>query len=279
MSPQHQRYANTVLNHLIQWLKRKSRRISTEWVAAAFVLMHLDLEPARTTLTSLYSPNPRGRRPYDPIMMLRALLLMVLLKVETFSKWADMLKHHPRLARIAGFSPDEVPVAGTFYLFVDRLEDGPYHKPCEHRQKPSQWRKGRHRRNLKNEKQQRQHDEKPNAAAHDSVTRALKDQLIAAQQMPRPKDLMQRLEDVLIQCAIIPSAQRGLFGNLSQLTVAGDGSALESGANSNGKPTCDCRQQGIYTCDHDRTITDPTADWGYDSYRDKFRTHLLRLRN
>ncbi|MBI1929234.1 transposase [Candidatus Poribacteria bacterium] len=267
MSPQHQRYVNTVCDHLIRWLKRKSRRISPEWVAAAFVLLFLDLEPARAILTPLDSPNPRGRRPYDPITMLRALLLMVLLKVETFSKWADQLKHHPRLARIAGFSPGNVPVAGTFYLFVDRLEDGPYQKPCEHRVKPSRWRKGRHRRNLKNEKQQRQHDATQNAAAHDSQSRALKDPLIAAHPQPRPRDLMQRLEDVLIPCAIIPSAQRGLLGNLSQLTVAGDGSALPSGANGNGKPTGDCRQQGIFPCDHSRTYTDPDADWGYDSYR------------
>ncbi len=268
MSPHHQRYIQTVCDHLIRWLKRKSRRISPEWVSAAFVLLHLDLEPARAILTSLYSPNPRGRHPYDPLCMLRALLLMVLLKVESLSQWALQLKHHPRLARIAGFDPDAVPVAGTFYLFIDRLEDGPYQKSCEHRVKPSRWRKGRHRRNLPNEKQQRQQDAKLSQSAHDSVTRALSDQLIAAHPQPRPHDLMQRLEDLLIQCAIIPSAQRGLLGNLSELTLAGDGSALPSGASGNGKPTCECWKQGIYTCDHDRTYTDPDANWGYDSYRE-----------
>ena len=35
-----------------------------------------------------------------------------------------------------------------------------------------------------------------------------------------------------------------------------------------GKPTCNCRKQGIFSCDHDRFYTDPTANWGYDSYRE-----------
>ncbi|MEK9138191.1 MAG: hypothetical protein AAB393_13780 [Bacteroidota bacterium] len=64
------------------------------------------------------------------------------------------------------------------------------------------------------------------------------------------------------------------MGNLSQLTVAGDGSALTSGANGNGKPTpidqgrSALRTLGTELCDHDRTYTDPDANWGYDSYRE-----------
>ena len=55
---------------------------------------------------------------------------------------------------------------------------------------------------------------------------------------------------------------------MSRLIVSGDGSALLSGASSTGKPTCNCRKEGIYNCKCDRLYRDPTADWGYDSYRD-----------
>jgi len=199
--------------------------------------------------------------------MLRALLLMVMLRVESIPQWAAKLKTYPRLARIAGFSPNNVPVAGTFYLFIDRLEDGEYHKPCEHRVKKSSLRKGKHMRNLPNEKQQRLEDTKQDVSQNDSVTQALKEQLQQTACQPRDKDISQRLSDILIQCAVIPSAQRGLLGDTQKLTIAGDGSALRSGANSNGKPTCNCRKQGIFSCDHDRFYTDPTANWGYDSYR------------
>jgi len=54
------------------------------------------------------------------------------------------------------------------------------------------------------------------------------------------------------------------------MIISGDGSALESGANSYGKPTCECRKQGIYSCDHDRLYRDPTANWGFDSHRQCF---------
>jgi len=84
----------------------------------------------------------------------------------------------------------------------------------------------------------------------------------------RADDINKILEDILIECAIIPSAQRGLLGDTNSLTVAGDGSALPTGANPNGKPSCKCRENGIYNCEHDRYYSDPSADWGYDSYRD-----------
>ncbi len=268
MSTQHTVYATKLCDPLSKWVKRKSRKLPSEWLSAALMLLWLDLEPARKILRPLYAPTHRGIPPYDPVCMLRALLLMTILKFESIQKWATKLKTYPRLARIAGFHPDSTPVAGTFYLFIDRLEDGEYHKPCEHRVKKSSLRKGKHMRNLPNEKQQRHEDTKQDVSQNDSVTQALKEQLQQTACQPRDKDISQRLSDILIQCAVIPSAQRGLLGDTQKLTIAGDGSALCSGANPNGKPTCNCRKQGIFSCDHDRFYTDPTANWGYDSYRD-----------
>jgi len=255
-------------SNLIRWLKRKSRRLLHEWLEAALILMSLDLGPARPILESLYSPDPRGCPPYDPVRMLRALLLMVLLRYTSIAKWAEALRAKPRLARIAGFEPGDTPAAGTFYAFIDRLEDGKYQKPCEHKVKPSKLRKGKHLRNLTSEKEQRKQDAKADAADYDSVTQKLKDDLKSTQDQPRPDDITKRLEDILISCALIPSAERGLLGDTDSITVSGDGSALPTGANSNGKPVCKCRENGIYNCDCDRYYSDPTANWGYDSYRD-----------
>jgi hypothetical protein len=201
----HQQYAQELCNNLIRWLKRKSRRLLREWLEAALILIVLNLEPARPILESLYSTDPRGQKPYDPVRMLRALLLMVLLKYTSITKWAEALKANPRLARIAGFEPYDVPAPSTFYAFIDRLEDGEYQKPCEHRIKPSKLRKGKHLRNLASEKEQRQQDAKAkatDAAAYDSITQKLKDNLIASQDQPRPDDITKRLEDILILCAI-----------------------------------------------------------------------------
>ncbi len=71
----HQQFSEDLCNNLIKWLKRRSRRLLSQWLQAALVLIGLDLEPARPILESLYSSDPRGCPPYDPVPMLRALLL------------------------------------------------------------------------------------------------------------------------------------------------------------------------------------------------------------
>jgi hypothetical protein len=264
----HQQYAENLCNNLTRWLRRKSRRLSQEWLEAALILIRLNLEPARLILESLYSPDPRGCPPYDPVCMLRALLLMTLLKYTSIPKWAQELRAKPRLAIIAGFEPYHTPVSGTFYLFIDRLEDGEYRKPCEHYIKPSKLRKIKQLRNLKSEKEQRHKDKETDLAEYDSVTKKLKDDLKAKEDQPRPDDMLKRLEDILIQCAIIPSAERGLLGDTNAITISGDGSPLPTGASHSGKSTCKCREEGIYNCQCDRYYSDNTADWGYDSYRE-----------
>ena len=174
------------------------------------------------------------------------------------------------MAIIAGFKPFDTPATGTFYAFIDRLEDGPYQKPCQHIVKPSKLRKGKHLRNLNSEKQQRQESKKGDLTVYDSVTKKLKNDLKASENQLRPDDLLKRLEDILIQCAIIPSANRGLLGDTNSINISGDGSALTSGANPQGKPSCNCREKGIYDCNCPRYYSDPTVNWGYDSYRDTY---------
>ena len=188
----HQQYAENLCKNLTLWLKRKSRKIADEYVEAALTLMRIDLEPVRPLLESLYSPNPRGRKPYDPVCMLRALLLMTLIKYTSIPKWAKELRAKPRLAIIAGFEPHHTPVSGSFYLFIDRLEDGEYQKPCQHYIKSSKLRKIKQLRNLKSEKEQRKKDKETDLAEYDSVTKKLKDELKAKEDQQRPDDMLKK---------------------------------------------------------------------------------------
>ena len=275
MRTYHQQYTENLCNNLTRWLKRKSRRISPQLTEAALILMRIDMESIRPTLESMYSPNPRGRKPYDPVCMFRAMMLMMLLEYESITQFVRHLRAKPRLAVIAGFANNtrehvNTPSVGAFYLFIDRLEDGKYAKHCHHYIKPSELRKIKHMRNLRREKQQRKDLKKRNLQQYDSVTQKLKAQLKAEEDQARPDDLSNRLLDILIKCAIIPSANRGLLGQTQALTISGDGSSLVTGASPHGKSLCDCRKKGIYDCDCPRYYTDPTADWGYDSYREKY---------
>lgn len=74
-----------------------------DWLLAALLLLRLDLETLRPALLNLYSTSSRGRTPYDPVKMLRALLLMTCLGQEKITTFAQDLRAKPRLAAIAGF--------------------------------------------------------------------------------------------------------------------------------------------------------------------------------
>jgi hypothetical protein len=264
----HTIYQEMIAKQLERWQSRKSRSLKEEWLEAALLLFRLDLDCVSEDLKKLYSSNPRGRPPFDPVCMLRAMLLMAILRFISIEKFALELRSQPRLAILAGFEPFKTPGVGTFYSFVDRLEDGPYEPNCIHKVKPSRLRKGKHRRNLKREKAEKEENRKKILSECDSITENLKDELLKSALLPRPQDYLHRLEDLLIKTSVIPSDVRGLLGDLKKMIISGDGSALPTGASSVGRPTCNCRSQGIYSCSHDRFYTDRTADWGFDSYRE-----------
>ncbi|MCI0422464.1 MAG: hypothetical protein L0312_25125 [Acidobacteria bacterium] len=266
----HQVYQKSLADHLAKWQKRRSRRLTDDQLQAALLLLRLDLEVLRPELEKLYSPSPRGRQPRDPVLMLRALILMLCLGYEQITRFAKDLRLRQRLALISGFEPLKTPSVGAFYLFIDRLEDGPFEPNCPHRLKPSQVRKKPRLRNLHQEKADKETQRAQILAQSDSITGQLKDDLLQLVDQPRAQDFLSRLEDILIKSAVIPSAHRGLLGDLNQLVVCGDGSALVSGSSPYGKASCHCRQEGIFRCDHPRFYCDHTANWGWDSYREVF---------
>lgn len=267
----HEVYQKSLVEKLAKWHKHASRRLPEDWLVAALLLLRLDLDPLRPQLELLYSNSPRGRKPRDPILMLRALLLMLALGQERISQFADDLRQKPRLAALAGFDPHETtPSVGAFYLFIDRLEDGPFQPNCPHLLKPSQLRKRSLLRDLHQEKADKEKARADLLAHSDSITQHLKDELLQLTDQPRPQDFLSRLENIFFTSALLPSTARGLLGDLHQLVLCGDGSALTTGASPWGKASCLCRQQGLFRCQHPRFYQDHTANWGWDSYREVF---------
>src|SRR5215510_4845220 len=98
----HEVYQKSLAALLAQWLRRRSRALSLELLEAALMLLHLNLDPLAASLASLYSEHPRGRPHYDPIAMLRALILMSMLQKTGIKNFAKDLRSKPRLAQIAG---------------------------------------------------------------------------------------------------------------------------------------------------------------------------------
>jgi len=177
-----------------------------------------------------------------------------------------------------------VPGLGTFYDFCHRLYDGPHQRPCSHVSRPSnrlRKSRGRFRRNLKEEKARAKECTQAELAAQSEgrVGAEVRKALESFAQAARP-DFQGRLQDILMRCAVIPSAQRGLLGDLARLVLTGDGSSIASGAAPHGKLVCDCpREAGRASCDCARSYSDPTATWGWDSHRERYvfgyRLHVI----
>lgn len=241
------------------------------------VLLTLDLEPARPHLARCYAASPRGGDPWDPVVLLRCLLLALLLKIPSINKLVPALRGSGVLRVLAGL-PEEAPRGenvspgvGTFYDFLHRLHDGPrpcgvigYVPPSEQTRRATRTPRPPH-----NEGKRTKHHKRakvPEETGPDGIPSelALKS-LRAARATRRPDDLLGRLSELLWTLAVRPSAQRGLLGDLRALVVAGDGSPLVTGACGLGKRSCACDRHK--TCSCLRTYADPDARSGYDAYR------------
>ncbi|MDQ0341101.1 hypothetical protein J2S00_003945 [Caldalkalibacillus uzonensis] len=214
-----------------------------------------DLSKLRPLIQKQYSHRGRPAKDplsKDPLCLFRSLLLMHFIGETSIDKWVTKMRAFPLWAIYSGFSPDEVPGAATFYDFQRRLwlNERPYqtYKIRKARRKPKRGTK-------KGEKAPLQ---KPGIV-----------QRLVGHFMKHPGDPSKYpyylLQQILKSCFVLPSAQKGLLGDLENLSVSGDGTSVRTGASRYGKPTCECMKNRVYRCSCPRRFSDPDASWGWDS--------------
>lgn len=303
-SPEHQTYQDQLVLALCKLAHEPDRRRCIDNYAVAIVILyHLDLSPATPILEQGYADSPRGSKPWSPLPVLRALLLGHLIGAIKPNDLSQRLRGCPVLRAIAGFSREEMdahdqpaPGGATFYDFFHRLFDGPQRTGCEHVQPPSrqqarrarepQPKKGRTSQNTDDNKtkektvkktssrkarRSRRETQKEKARAQaiaGGVTERLVGQLQAARDSHNPNDLTERLGQILLECGIQHSAQRGLLGDVTALITTGDGSPLPTASDSHGRRVCECEK--TTRCDCPRVYSDPDATWGWDHYRETY---------
>lgn len=265
-SPEHQAYREK----LLFWGRRHAGEPDVasqleRHAEAAAVLWELDLEPARAVLQGCYAPSPHGGKPWDPVILLRCLLLQVLVGQPSVNNWADDLAASRVLRVLAGLPEDRRPGVGTFYDFFHRLHDGPVRKTCEHQERPSERERRRARspqapsvrpivpaepvRGKRRKKGKRKDREAIAARVADpGATEKLVAELRSVGSLANPNDLLKRLGTILLTVAVRESALRGLLGDPKAIPVAGDGSALRTGASRYGKKACDHPRQERCGC-------------------------------
>jgi len=246
--------------HLIQRLsaydqKEKSRLIQLDKAISKLYLLNLDnLLPI---IKPLYPDFGRPAKNQQGII--RSLTLMLDQQEYSITKWAKKVQHDSLLFDICGFDSDKAPGVGSYYDLLWRL-----------------W-LASHKKLLKRIRNLRPFSPKPNKRfkpnqklpnKHPGIVRKLVDRTIKCK-LPdfRPEKILQ---EFLARCLVDTSAQMGLLGDTSKLSVALDGSSYKSGASHYGVKVCDCRLKGIYNCTCPRRLSDPEATWGWDSYRNQW---------
>jgi hypothetical protein len=217
----------------------------------------LDLDSLKELIEPRYSST--GRPAMHQPEIFRAVVLASHYK-ESISRFVQRLKADEVLAAACGFEPGYTPGVGNCYDFFNRLWLA--HAPAKALRTPH-----------KKKKKKLKANEKLPPDNPNTVT-DLVDQVFGGETFAHgPERLLQK---VLSKCTVEPSAKLNLLGDTQKLTLAGDGAPLETGASSFGKKICQCKQQGIYRCSCPRYYTDPKANWGWDSYHERwFYGHTL----
>ena len=217
----------------------------------------VNLDPLKELVISSYSNT--GRPALNQPEIFRAVVLANHYK-ESISSFATRLKADDVLAIACGFETDSLPGVGSFYDLFNRfwLE----YAPTKVVRNP-----------YKKKKKKLKVNEKLPPDDPDTVADLVEKVLGGETFEHGPERLLQK---ILIECAVKPSAELKLLGDIQKLTLAGDGAPLETGACSLGKKICQCKKQGIYYCKCPRSYTDPKANWGWDSYHERlFYGHTL----
>lgn len=218
----------------------------------------LNLDPAIPFLLSRYSPSGRPAE-FDPVDLLRSLVLMTSLKIRGISQWVLMLRRDKVLAILSGFEPHKTPGVGTFYDFFHRcwLEDRTKIRNRRLKLRPF----------LAKPKDKLKSGQKL-APKHPGVVGRLVQRALQGRSFSlRPERLIQL---IFARSCVDRSVALGLIPDPLALMVAGDGSPLRTGTSPAGVKVCRCREQRIFRCSCPRRYPDPDATWGWDSYRNTY---------
>ena len=216
-----------------------------------------DLTPVREILAPTYSP--RGEIPWDPVCLFRSYWLMLQYQgTGSITDWVEKLRAEPFWAILSGFKPDDVPGVGTFYDFEDRL--------CDYDQGKRVERTTKMRKKLSKPKDKLKQNEKL-PPKHKGIVQRLVDRIIRDEDKTQPVRPDDNLLRIFNKCFLKPSVELKLI-DANDVAVAGDGTMISTGASPYGNKDCDCRSKGKFKCDCPRRLSDPSANWGWDSHRE-----------
>ena len=253
----HQAYQNFVLYQLNKhYSNGVLTLVSKDWPIIT-KLWITDISYITSWLSDTFSV--KGPPPRDPASMLRSYLLFLFTNPTIgITRWVDELYRVPLYAILSGFEPGDVPGVGTFYDFFNRLWGLDFDNV-----KPKNKRKRKSKKKKKPKKGEKLAPKDP-GIVEKLINRFLR---YGSKKKLLPGD---RLFEFFQSQFLDVSAKLGLLDNLDSLSVAGDGTPIETARYPRSKPSCDCYAQGVTKCNHPRLYSQPDCNSGWDSSREKY---------
>ena len=252
----HEEYLSFVLPRIRNLLLEKPGQVLF-YLDAALKAYVLNFDRGIEILLGCYSKDFGRPAEFDPVDMLRSLVLMVSLGITSVTKWADNLTKSDVLAVLSGFEPGRTPSTSAFYDLWNRLwlED----KRLRRERKRKLKKKRKRPKDVK--KGQKLPNRRPGVV--DRLVQSFRKGRFFSTK--RPERLLQEL---FTRVFVEGSRDRGIIPG--EMVLAGDGSPFESCSSPFGVAVCDCRKKGIFKCDCPRQYSDVYANWGYDSSRNVY---------
>lgn len=252
----HAEYQNYLIENIAPFFINDPKLV-TQYESALSKLYLLDLDVLKPILEPFYSHT--GTPAINQPELIRSFILMSELKVHSITKWVDLLKHNDILCVMIGLDPSDIHGVGSYYDLINRVwlanPDIEYefeHSTHTFNRKPS-------KKIGKNKKQPPRHP----GIIQKFVDLALQGKTFES----RPEKLMQQ---IFAKIGVEPAAKEGLYGDIQNIPVSGDGTCINSGGSSYGVKVCNCKEDGNHNCDCKRKFSDPYARWGWDSYHEQW---------
>ena len=217
-----------------------------------FQMLTFKPEFSRKILEGCYSTKT-GRRGMDPVLIVRSFLLMISYGCHSITRWVKKVKTDIALQFLLG--QWKIPPVGSHYDFMYRILGIDPHMdelyPKGKNPRPS-WRK---KKKYKRGEKANLDKDKTKRLAEEYSENPHRDQ----------NRLTRKIEQMFDLLAVRPSCEYFSILEEENLTFSGDGTALPVHSNPYGN-----RVENPVDDKHTHRYTDPKADWGFDSYNEKF---------
>ena len=251
----HRAYQERLRKSIVRLVEQNPALRQDIWAYTDLVALFysMNLDRAAPILRRGYARG--GPLAIDPVVMLRALLLMLYKHMQSFGELVETLAGSAVLRALVGC--EDPPGRTTFYDFLARF---PGYRAMARRAV---------KRRVRKRRPKRKYPKGQKAPLRRTEAMQFLEHLRFAELIPQAEELVRTMNLLLDKGFVEISIERGLIESAFGLETAGDSTSFEIHASPYGKRTeeCDCPPGTGLGCPHKRRHAAPDADWNWESHQ------------